>query len=266
MNIVLTGGHTGMGLELSKLLLDEGHALSLIVRTEKRQAEAEQTLAGSGKVHFHLADLSVQADVRRVGEEIVARGVPVGGLFNNAGVLLDGSYRSAQDNEMHYEVNSLAPYILTTTLWPALEQSSSPFVVNTATGSMEKRKAIDMQDLKTPIKFRKLLGSYMESKMAMIALMNHLAQEKPDLLMAHVNPGAIKTKMTAGKGMPFFLKPIRRLFFSEPIVGAKKLRAAAFRSELRGRGGVFLDGDKLKPIKLALSEQDFQELLAGIQP
>lgn len=265
MNIVLTGGHTGMGLELSKLLLDEGHTLTLIVRTEKRQVEALQALGGSDKVHFHLADLSVQADVRRVGGEIVARDVPVDGLFNNAGVLLDKSYRSAQDNEMHYEVNSLAPYILTTALWPTLEKSASPFVVNTATGSMEKRKAIDMQDLKNPIKFRKLLGSYMQSKMAMIALMNHFAQQKPGLLMAHVNPGAIKTKMTAGEGMPFFLKPIRHFLFDEPIEGAKKLREAAFRSELRGRGGAFLDGEKIKPIQFALTDQDFQELLAGIQ-
>ncbi|MEM6456298.1 MAG: SDR family NAD(P)-dependent oxidoreductase, partial [Acidobacteriota bacterium] len=145
MHIILTGGHTGMGLELSRLLLGEGHTLTLIVRTEKRQAEAQQALGGSEKIHYHLADLSVQADVRSAGDEIVARGVPVDGLFNNAGVLLDQSYRSAQDNEMHYEVNALAPYILTTTLWPALAQSPAPFVVNTATGSMEKRKTIDMQ-------------------------------------------------------------------------------------------------------------------------
>ncbi|MEL6182175.1 MAG: SDR family NAD(P)-dependent oxidoreductase, partial [Myxococcota bacterium] len=127
-------------------------------------------------MRFHYADLSVQAQVRKVGAEIVASGVGVDGLFNNAGVLTDKSYRSAQDNEMHYEVNTLAPYLLTSALWPALEQSAAPFVVNTATGSMDARDSIDMQELKAPIKFRKLLGSYVESKVAMIVLMNHLAE------------------------------------------------------------------------------------------
>ncbi|MEL6182174.1 MAG: hypothetical protein AAFS10_24660 [Myxococcota bacterium] len=37
MEIVLTGGHSGMGLELSKLLLADGHRLTLIVRSAKRK-------------------------------------------------------------------------------------------------------------------------------------------------------------------------------------------------------------------------------------
>ena len=35
MNFIITGGHTGIGLELTKKLLEEGHKIGLIVRKNK---------------------------------------------------------------------------------------------------------------------------------------------------------------------------------------------------------------------------------------
>ncbi|MEL6182544.1 MAG: hypothetical protein AAFS10_26545, partial [Myxococcota bacterium] len=89
----------------------------------------------------------------------------------------------------------------------------------------------------------------------------------------HVNPGSIKTKMTSGEGMPWFLKPLRAIMFSEPIVGAKRLYAGSRHEESRGKGGVLMEekgffhkemvATKLKP--MPNKAHYIQELLLGIQ-
>jgi len=37
MNIIITGGYSGIGLELTKMLFAEGHKLGLIIRNKKNK-------------------------------------------------------------------------------------------------------------------------------------------------------------------------------------------------------------------------------------
>ena len=57
MNYIITGGGSGMGLELTKKLLKEGHHIGLIVRNEQRKDETIDEL-GTDKLDFFFADLS----------------------------------------------------------------------------------------------------------------------------------------------------------------------------------------------------------------
>ena len=116
-NIIVTGGHSGIGLELTKRLVADGHLVGLVVRDAARASSV------SGVESVFVADLSDQAQVRTVAQEILDTWGVVDMLFNNAGVLLDDIYRSPQGNEMHLEVNTLSPYLLTTLLEPALRRS-----------------------------------------------------------------------------------------------------------------------------------------------
>ena len=215
MNIILTGGHSGIGLELTKMLLNDNHKIGLILRSEKRKSEFIQAFGESSNVDFFFADLSNQQEVEQVAMNIRAKWSNLDGLFNNAGVLNDKAYYSPQNNELHFEVNTLAPYILTLALRPLLEKSEHPFIVNTVTGGMHKQKSLDVAQLKKPEKFVKLFGSYMNSKFALVVLMNHLANQYPNLRIVNVDPGPNKTKMTNGDGMPKWLLLVRNLMFPE---------------------------------------------------
>ncbi|MEM7020720.1 MAG: hypothetical protein AAF512_25680, partial [Pseudomonadota bacterium] len=45
---------------------------------------------------------------------------------------------SDHGNELQLEINAISPYLLTLALMPLLEKASTPFVVSTATGTLEK--------------------------------------------------------------------------------------------------------------------------------
>lgn len=264
MNFILTGGHSGIGLELTKMLLAEGHHLGLIVRNERRKADAIKTFGSSDQIHFFFADLSKQAAIKEVAKTIKSFWTTLDGLFNNAGVLLDQPYYSDQGNELHFEVNTLAPYLLTKELKPILDKAEAPFVVNTVTGGMHNVKKLDVDDLKQPKKFVKLLGSYMNSKMALVVLMNQLAEEWPNIRIVNVDPGPNKTKMTSGAGMPGWLKPVRNLLFAKPTKGAVKLYNGGFKERFTKKSGIYLTNNSIKPIKLQLSDLEMNKMKAAI--
>lgn len=261
MHIVITGGHTGIGLELTKRLVAEGqHQVGVVVRSEARLADVPAEVRKALTVWE--ADLAVQSDVARVASEITSHWPCVDGLFNNAGVLLGELRKSPQGNEMHFEVNTLAPYQLTTKLHGALTAAAAPFVVNTVTGSMH-RTALDVQELIEPTSFQRLFGAYLQSKLALVLLMNDLAAqpEWQPIRIRNVNPGANKTSMTAGEGMPGWLRPLRGLLFSGPKKGGNLLYDAAFRSDLIDQTGIWLDEKKIRPVPRTLSADDRARLL-----
>ncbi|MEL6976021.1 MAG: SDR family NAD(P)-dependent oxidoreductase [Bacteroidota bacterium] len=258
--ILLTGGHSGMGLELTKMLLNEGHNIGLIVRHEKRKSDAIRELGDSSQIDFFFADLSKREDIKRVTEEIETEWTKVDVVFNNAGVLLDKLYFSDYGNELQLEINALSPYFLTKELLPLLEKAQNPLIVNTATAGLQNKKSIDIPSFKKPKKFAKLTGSYIDSKLTMVLLMNYLNSKNENLRIINVDPGAIKTKMTAGDGMPFWLKPIRNLLFKSPKEGAQKLYDAAFDTKYDGKG-IYISGGKVKKMQIALNDAEFDELL-----
>ncbi|MEM6844893.1 MAG: SDR family NAD(P)-dependent oxidoreductase, partial [Bacteroidota bacterium] len=228
MHYIITGGHSGMGLELSKKLLAEGHNIGLIVRSKSRKENTQKLFPKESPVDIFVADLSKREEITAVAVQIKSSWDKLDGLFNNAGLLLDKLYYSDYGNELQLEVNGISPYLLTRALLPLLEKGINPFVVNTATGGLNNKKSINIPAFKKPQKFTKLLGSYIDSKLILVLLMNHLSKEWKDIRFVSVNPGSIKTKMTAGSGMPFWLKPIRNLFFKSPKVGAENLYKEAF--------------------------------------
>ncbi|MEM9887891.1 MAG: SDR family NAD(P)-dependent oxidoreductase [Bacteroidota bacterium] len=259
MNYIITGGHTGMGLELTKKLLAEGHKIGLIVRSESRKKESQKLFPKESAIDIFVADLSKRNEIEQVGLQIESSWKKIDGLFNNAGLLLDKLYFSDYGNELQLEVNGISPYLLTKALLPLLEKGEDPFVVNTATGGLNNKKSINIPAFKKPEKFTKLLGSYMDSKLIMVLLMNHLSKEWKNIRFVSVNPGAIKTKMTAGKGMPFWLKPIRNLFFQSPERGAKSLYDAAFEAKYEA-SGIFISEGKIRPMKFEITPEEINQL------
>lgn len=260
-HILLTGGHTGIGLELTKMLLAENHKVGLVVRNAQRKQEALDQEEVLQKATFFFADMSKQKEVTELAESVSKEWTHLDVLFNNAGVLLDKVYTSEQGNEMHFEVNTLSAYLLTQKLLPLLKRSSEPKVINTATDMLHRQSALAIDELLEPTRFQKLFGAYLQSKLALALLMKDLADEQPWLGVASVNPGANKTKMTKGAGMPTLLLPLRHLFFANPKKGAMHLYRAAFESDLHKEPGVYLNEGKVKSVRIRLTPHEKQNLL-----
>ena len=260
MNYIITGGHSGMGLELTKKLLAEGHKVGLIVRSKSRKETTQRIFQDNDSVEIFIADLAKRHEIEEVANQINSEWEVLDGLFNNAGLLLDKLYYSDGGNELQLEVNAISPYLLTKSLRPILEKAENPFVVSTATSGLNKKKSIDIPTFKNPKKFTKLFGSYIDSKLILVLLMNSLSRNWKNIRFVSIAPGAIKTKMTAGTGMPFWLKPMRNLLFNSPRKGAENLYNGVFSEKIKG-SGLYVDGGKVKDMRVSINDEEIKELL-----
>ncbi len=267
--ILMTGGHSGLGLGVTKKLLKSGNKLGLIIRNESRKQDFLSEITNSSKeivdnIDFFFADLSNQEQVRLVAQEIKKEWDQIDRLFNNAAIVGSANKQSKQGNELHLEINTLAPLILTQELKPLLLKSTDAKVITTVTGGMSGRK------LDTDPFFKQgstgMMSGYMHSKQAIMLLMNDLAADESwkDVKFLSVDPGPNKTKMTQGGETPWIIRNIFSRFFNEPEVGTQRIYNAGFDERFSEVTGVYITGDKIAPIKHEMSPVDKQKLLAAI--
>ncbi|MBP1991610.1 SDR family NAD(P)-dependent oxidoreductase [Paenibacillus eucommiae] len=246
----ITGANSGIGLELTKRLLAENWRIIALNRSlfpENEQGIKEAI--HQGQLTLYRADLSdfiqLKAVLGRVKSEVNAIDV----LFNNAGISLSGPEVSKQGREIHYEVNSVVPYIIVMELKSLLMQGAMKTIINTSSNASLMVKQFDSETWGQVQKFRKLLGPYASSKLALSLWTEQAALRfaEESIRMISVCPGPNKTPMTMSDGMPAFMRPFVHLLFQKPIKGASRLYEAAFEPRYNRSSGAFLV--KGKPVQ-----------------
>jgi NAD(P)-dependent dehydrogenase (short-subunit alcohol dehydrogenase family) len=133
-NVVITGGHSGLGLVATRSLVKAGASVTVGSRNPDRAAEA---LAGTERVEVSQLDLldpdSIDAFVTRWLES----GRPLHILINNAGYYPAPAeiVRDARGYEVQFATNHLGHFQLTLGLYPALRAAHGARVVNTTSGA-----------------------------------------------------------------------------------------------------------------------------------
>lgn len=88
---VVTGGSNGIGFELARQFLENGHDVLIVAQNEAHLADAAGRLSGiGGRVETHAADLSKEAEVDGLYRALAGREVEA--LCVNAGVGLGGAF------------------------------------------------------------------------------------------------------------------------------------------------------------------------------
>ena len=87
--ILITGGSRGIGAATARLAAARGYAVAFtyLERVETAQALVSELTSAGGKVLALQADVSVEADVVRIFQELDTRLGTLAALVNNAGVL-----------------------------------------------------------------------------------------------------------------------------------------------------------------------------------
>ena len=125
---LVTGATEGIGLATAHQLCREGHTVLVHGRAPDKVSRVVSSLRQkNGDAHGYVADLSVLADVRKLGAEVGGAWPRLDGLLNNAGSF-DGDYTGGRlltpdGNEYTLAVNVLAPFLLTSLLLPSLRAS-----------------------------------------------------------------------------------------------------------------------------------------------
>ncbi|TDW15581.1 SDR family NAD(P)-dependent oxidoreductase [Kribbella kalugense] len=133
--VVLTGATNGLGRLAVLDLARQGAHLALVVRSERKAAELQREIeqaAPGTTVEIFLADLSLLADVRRVGRQLADSVPRIDVLINNAGVHAFEQRVTSEGLPEMTVVNYLAPWLLTDLLRGSLTASAPARIVNVA--------------------------------------------------------------------------------------------------------------------------------------
>ena len=184
---LVTGGSSGIGLTIGKMLRDEGFAVTLASRTAEKVEAAAAELGG----HAIAADVSKEEDCARVVADHVAREGGLDLLVNSAGIGIAGRVEDAQvkhiDRQIGINVRGLI--LITKAAIPHLRESKG-WIVNLA--SIAGTQPVP------------ILPVYAATKAAVISLTHSLNADLEDdgIRAIAICPGFVDTPMAEFSGIP----------------------------------------------------------------
>jgi NAD(P)-dependent dehydrogenase (short-subunit alcohol dehydrogenase family) len=192
-----TGANRGLGLELTKQLVQLGYFVWMGVRNEEAAEAARATLSSPSSAGIIILDLQDSSTFSNAYDKILSAHGQLDILINNAGVMLedDLSKNSAasiteQQLKTTFDINFFGTVLLTNKLLPLLLKSKTPRIVNVSTN-------MGSQSLQAAIPELPKTFAYNASKAALNAYTIHLSallQDTPVKVNA-VHPGWVKTDM-----------------------------------------------------------------------
>lgn len=115
MNVLITGVSRGVGLEMGKLFLENGHTVYGISRTESEDLKTLENQYPE-KLFFKIFDLSNPEEIKQeVFKEFVNNKIPIHVLINNAAMAYDDIVTNLNYNDLKtmFDVNLYSPMFLT---------------------------------------------------------------------------------------------------------------------------------------------------------
>ncbi len=192
--VLITGATAGIGLKTAEALAAKGANLLIGGRDTAKTERVAESLRDTGVTATpFVADLSKQAEVRRLADEVLAKTGRIDVLVNNAGAIFAQRQESADGIELTWAVNHLAPFLLTNLLFDTLK-ASAPARVVTVASAMHARGSMDFEDPQ----YRNGWGqakSYSRSKLANVMFAYELAKraEGTGVTSNTLRPGFVAT-------------------------------------------------------------------------
>ncbi len=243
---LVTGANSGMGRATSTALLRAGYRVLMLCRDAARGLAAlrEATAASgarAGDAELLLCDLADLADVRLGAASVLARGVPLDLLVNNAGVITMDRRETKDGFELQFGVNHLAHFLLTSLLRDAIVAAPAGRVVVVASGA-HKIGAINLADPNLRRGYS-AFKAYSQSKLANVLFASELARrlEGTRATANSCHPGAVGTSMGVdrttgfGSGIMKLLRP----FFLTSEEGARTAIWLATSPDAAGLRGAY---------------------------
>ena len=184
---LITGGSSGIGLAIARMLKDEGYELTLASRTPEKVEAAARNLGATAIA----ADVSKPEDCERAVAEHVERFGGLDVLVNSAGIGIAGRVEDAQlkhiDRQLNINVRGLV--LVTQAAIPAL-RASRGWIVNLA--SIAGTTGVP------------ILPIYAATKAAVISLTQSLNADLDEdgIRSIAICPGFVDTPMAEFSGIP----------------------------------------------------------------
>jgi NAD(P)-dependent dehydrogenase (short-subunit alcohol dehydrogenase family) len=275
---LVTGATAGIGEITARELARRG-ATVLVVGRDPARVEATvgriRREAGNDEVEPFVADLSVQAEVRRLAGEVLQRHPRLHVLVNNVGAMFDPRRESADGIEMTFALNHLAPFLLTNLLLAALKAGAPSRIVNVSSDAHRAVRGLVWDDLEARRRYR-AFRVYCQSKLANVLFTYELARrlEGTGVTANALHPGFVATNFFSGRGRIFWaMRRLASLFAIRPEEGAKTTIMLATSPELEGVSGQFFERQRQSRSSAASHDEaaarrlwEVSEAMVGLSP
>ena len=216
---IVMGANSGIGKETALGLAQMGARVVMVCRNaEKGKAALEEIRrqSGSSQLDLLIADMSSQAAVRALAEQIQQKYPRLDVLVNNAGGAALAATLSADGIEMTLATNHLGAALLTLLLLDLLKASAPSRIINVSSSEAQSPARLDMNDLQFERRKYGGIAAYRQSKLLMNTFTFELARRLAGTGVTAncLHPGAVATniwsanligKLIVAVGKPFML-------------------------------------------------------------
>jgi NAD(P)-dependent dehydrogenase (short-subunit alcohol dehydrogenase family) len=223
--VAITGANIGIGHAVARALAARGARLRLLCRSlDKAQPVVDELRARArhDDIVAIACDLGRLASVREAAAALLARDEPLHVLVNNAGVAGQRGL-TADGFELHFGVNHLGHFLLTTQLLDRLRGSAgaSPArIVHVASENHRSARGIDWAAVRRPTSSVSGLPEYGVSKLANVLFSAELARRlaADGVASCALNPGRVASNIW--QRVPWPIRPLFKLTMLTPEEGA----------------------------------------------
>jgi retinol dehydrogenase 14 len=264
--VLVTGGTGGIGKATAIGLAALGARVGItgrdLTRAERVAAEI-RTASGNPAVDPFAADMSSQAEVRRLAVAVLDAYPRLNVLVNNVGGFWAHRHPTVDGLELTFAVNHLASFLLTNLLLDRLK-ASAPARVVTVSSHVQAEGRIDFDDLQGARDYSGQ-AAYSQSKLANVMFANELARrlEGSHVTATSLHPGFVRTDFGAEDQAWFFsiISHAVRPFLKTPAQGARSSIYLASSPDMEGVTAQFFVNSKPKSANKVAYDADMTRRL-----
>ena len=265
MNILITGGTSGLGYRTASVLAQENkNKILLIGSNDKKGKQALLNLIHETKnknLKFMQADLSSIKDIKLLAKKLINEKLDI--LINNAGALYYSRNESVDKIEKTFALNHLSYFSLTNLLLKYKVIKNGGRVINVASGA-HRGVDIDFSDLEMSNNYNGWI-CYKKSKLCNILFTKKLSDliSKKNITVNCLHPGFVKTEF--GKNnrgiVGLVIKFLMNFFAITVEEGAKTIIHLANNQDLKDITGKYFYKSKInQPSQFAENKSSADQL------
>ncbi|PRA01345.1 short-chain dehydrogenase [Arthrobacter sp. MYb224] len=220
--IIITGGSDGIGAAAARTLVGRGHRVVIVGRSEGKT----KSIAAELSVPYYVADFAELTQVRKLADDLLEAYPVINVLANNAGGIMGERTQTVDGHEITFQVNHLAPFLLTSLLMPALLAGKAT-IIQTASKAARIFGRLDIEDLQNTEGYAPQ-KAYGNAKLANILFTQELQHRfgPRGITAVAFHPGIVASSF-ASETTHFMRRiyhgPLKRLFTVTPEKGSDQL-------------------------------------------